>query len=429
MKVALKYDSRLVELELPPGRFECVEPRAVPAVADLDALLSSALARPWDGPGFGDFLRGKRRLLLVVSDATRRTGAEEILPLLAKHVRAWQGAGPEEIRIVIATGIHRDPTPAEVESLVPAGLFPNAMVIPHHADRREDMEHFGRTSFGNEVWLNRAVRWADAIVVCGGVGYHYFAGFSGGRKSLLPGLASQASIQFNHNLVFRPDGAGRHPGVATARLDDNPVHLDMMEAMAMVGHDRIFTVSTLLDGEGRIVDLVAGHPVTSHSEACRRYLASHSAGLPRATDVVVASAGGFPRDINMIQSHKAVEMARHALRPGGALVVLAGCREGMGHPSFFPWFRFRTEEEFRRALVRDYVINGQTALALFEKACRYRIYLVSLLPPDQVRQMGLIPAADPAEALRQALGGLPKAWRGVVLPQAGVTLCRVEPAA
>jgi len=428
MKVTLGYDRRHFELDLPPGRFDCVEPQAAPAVADLGAVLSSALARPWDGPGFGEFLKGKQRLLLVVSDATRRTGAEEILPLLAKHVRAWQGPG-QEIRIAIATGIHRDPSPAEIESLVPAGLFPNAAVVPHHAGRQEEMERFGRTSFSNEVWLNRSVRWADAIVVCGGVGYHYFAGFSGGRKSLLPGLAGQPSIQFNHNLVFRRDGSGRHPGVATAELDDNPVHLDMMEAMAMVGHDRIFTISTLLNGEGRIVDLLAGHPVTSHREACRRYLASHSAELPRAADVVVASAGGFPRDINMIQSHKAVEMARHALRPGGALVVLAGCREGMGHPSFFPWFRFRTEEEFRRELVRDYVINGQTALALFEKACRYRIFLVSELPPEQVRQMGLIPAAGPAEALRQALAGLPEDWRGVVLPEAGVTLCRVEPAA
>jgi nickel-dependent lactate racemase len=428
MRVALQYDTRLVELDLPPGRFECVEPPASPEAADLDGLLTTALTRPWDGPSLADFLRGKRRLLLVVSDATRRTGVEAILPLLARHVRAGRGSQPE-IRIIVATGIHRDPTPTEVESLVPAGLFPDAEVVEHHADRQAEMEHFGRTSFGNEVWLNRWVRWADAILVCGGVGYHYFAGFSGGRKSLLPGLAWQASIKHNHNLVFQRDGSGRHPGAATARLEGNPVHLDMMEALAMAGPERIFCVNTLLNGEGRITDLVAGHPVTAHLEACRRYLATHSAVLPQLADVVVASAGGFPRDINMIQSHKAVEMARHALRPGGAMVILAGCREGLGHASFLPWFRFRTEEEFRRELVRDYVINGQTALALFEKACRYRICLVSELPPEQVRQMGLIPARDPAEALRQALDGAPAAWRGVVLPQAGVTLCRVEPPA
>jgi nickel-dependent lactate racemase len=428
MIVALKYDRRTVDLDLPDGHFQIIEPLAGKPGTGAAPRIREAFDRPMDRPRLREFLANKRRLLLVVSDATRRTGLDEILPALSQYF-IKNHLTHLEIKIIIATGIHREPTPEEWAALVPAGLFPQAERIPHRAGRREEMHFFGRTSFGTDIWLNRAVDWADALLVCGGVGYHYFAGFSGGRKSLLPGLAWERSVKFNHNLVFRRDGSGRHPGVRTGGLEGNPVHLDMMEAMARVGLERIFMIHALLDGKGRLAEVVAGHPVTSFYEACRRYQAGHSAEIPEAVDLVVASAGGAPRDINMIQSHKTVEMARYPLRPGGTLVVLAACREGMGHPSFFPWFRFRTEIEFQQELIRDYVVNGQTALALFEKAQRYRIILVSDLPPADVRRMSLIPAGTAAEALQAALAEMPPAYRGLVLPEAAVTLCLPGPSA
>lgn len=422
MRVRLAYDRGSQEAELPEGRFRSLSPPGGTPLADVRGGLADALDHPFRGPSLPDFLRGRRRLLLVVSDATRRTGAETLLPLLKTYLDE-RGVAPSTVKIAVATGIHRPPTAEEAERLTGGGTFPGAEVVCHRADDPGDPVDFGTTSFGNRVRLNRVAGWADAIVVLGGVGFHYFAGFSGGRKSLMPGLAESGTIAFNHRLVLEPDGSGRRRAAAVASLDGNPVHEDMEEALRLVGLDRVFVVNASLDGEGRLSAIVCGHGIDAHREACRRYLETHSVSLPAPADVVIAGSGGFPRDLNMIQSHKTLEMGRYGLRPGGALVAVAACREGMGHPAFFPWFRFRDERAFCRELTANYVINGQTAFALFEKTRRYRVILVSGLPCDAVQAMGMTPARCLQDAVDLAVGGLGNDFSGLVLPEAGTTFC------
>ena len=420
MKVALKYHRSVVPCELPDRHFQVAEPPAMVAADNLAEHLVAACDDPVESPSLAAFLTGKRRLLFVVSDATRKTGAECILDVLSKYFKQ-NNLTFEEIKIIIATGIHRPPTPDEVRRLVPAEAFPRAKIFVHDAEDADQLADFGRTPAGNTVRLNRTVAEADAIVLMGGIGFHYFAGFTGGRKSLLPGLAAKTTITFNHNLVFKPDGSGRHPGVGTAALKGNPVHEDMEAALQLVGVERVFAINALTTADGAVAQCVCGHAIASHQEACRRYLARHAIPLAKPADVVIVSAGGHPRDINLIQSHKAIEMARHALRPGGTMVVLAACPEGMGHPTFFPWFRFRSEREFREELVRNYVINGQTALALFEKTRRYHIHLISELPVEQAAATGLKPAASLSAALKEALHGQPEAYSGLVVPEGALT--------
>lgn len=420
MIVTLKYHRHTVTGELPDRRFQVAALPPMETAPDLAGHFVEACDRPMDSPSLAAFLAGRRRPLLVVSDATRRTGSEIILDALSKYFK-YYNIKYEEIRIIIATGIHRPPTPEEIRRLVPTTAFPGANILVHDAEDDEQLADFGRTPSGNTIRLNRAVAEADAIVVIGGIGFHYFAGFTGGRKSLLPGLAAKTTITFNHNLVFKPDGSGRHPGVGTAVLNGNPVHEDMVAALRLVGLERVFAINALTTAAGAVAQCVCGHAIASHEEACRRYLARHTIPLDEPADVVIVSAGGHPRDINLIQSHKAIEMARHALRPGGTMVVLAACPEGMGHPTFFPWFRFRSEREFREELIRNYVINGQTALALFEKARRYHIHLISELPTEQVSATGLVPAASLAAALKTALHGLPEGYRGLVVPEGALT--------
>jgi len=420
MIVTLKYHRHTVTGELPDRRFQVAALPPMETAPDLAGHLVEACNRPVDSPSLAAFLAGRRRPLIVVSDATRRTGSEIILEVLSKYFKQ-NDIKYQEIRIIIATGIHRPPTPEEIRWLVPAEAFPGAKILVHDAEDADQLVDFGRTPAGNTVRLNRAVAEADAIVVLGGIGFHYFAGFTGGRKSLLPGLAAKTTITFNHNLVFKPDGSGRHPGVGTAALSGNPVHEDMEAALRLVGVERVFAINALTTADGAVAQCVCGHAVASHQEACRRYLERHTVPLDEPADVVIVSAGGHPRDINLIQSHKAIEMARHALRPGGTMVALAACPEGMGHPTFFPWFRFRSEREFREELTRNYVINGQTALALFEKARRYHIHLISELPAEQVAATGLVPAASLPTALQAALPGLPEEYRGLVVPEGALT--------
>ncbi|MBP7865213.1 MAG: nickel-dependent lactate racemase [Acidobacteria bacterium] len=422
MRVRLAYDRGVQEADLPEGRFRSVRPPGGAPLADVPKTLAEALDHPFRGPSLPAFLKGRRRVLLVVSDATRRTGAETVLPLLRGYLDE-RGLVPPAVKIAIATGIHRPPTAEETGPLTGGGAFPGAGIVVHRADSPGDHIDFGVTAFGNRVRLNRVVEWADAIVALGGVGFHYFAGFSGGRKSLMPGLAAAETIAFNHRLVLEPDGSGRRKTVAVAALEGNPVHEDMEEALRRVGLDRVFLVNVSLDEVGRLAAIVCGHGIDAHREACRGYLQSHSVNLPAPADVVVAGSGGFPRDINMIQSHKVIEMGRYGLRPGGALVAVAACPEGMGHPGFFPWFRFRDERAFCRELTANYVINGQTAFALFEKTRRYRVILVSGLPDDAVRAMGMTPARRLQDAIDLAVGGLGDDFSGLVLPDAGTTFC------
>lgn len=419
---SLKYDTSEIVFHVPDKVFSLVRP-PVPAVShSLNRDVDQALSSPVNCAPLHQFLSDKHRILWVISDATRKTGSEVVLPIVREHLARAGFDFRKEMRFIVSTGIHRAPTREEMFRLAGSGVFPEAEVEAHDACDESALDDWGVTSFGNRVLLNRAVKWADAIVVAGAVGFHYFAGFSGGRKSIMPGLAGLSTIHFNHSLAIRPDGGGRRGESAVASLDRNPVHLDMVEVLRLVSTHKMFCINTLTSSDDRVTGVVCGHVEDSHRLACRRYQDAHSVLIPGKADIVVGSAGGFPRDINMVQSHKPVEMARYGLKEGGVMVMAAACREGMGHDSFFPWFRFDSVEEFGKELARNYVINGQTALSLFEKTRKYRIILVSRLSPEEVCRMGMTPARDPDEAMGLALEGLPRNATGYVLPEAGTTL-------
>lgn len=246
----------------------------------------------------------------------------------------------------------------------------------------------------------------------------------------MPGLACHDTISFNHRLFFDAKRGQRHARSAVASLAGNPVHEDMMEAMALVGREKIFLINTILNDDGEITDVVCGHPVLSHEISCRKYHLAHTVKLERKADLVLAGSGGMPRDINMVQSHKVIEMARYALKEDGLMIVAAACPEGMGHPEFFPWFRFDDAREFCDALMAQYVINGQTAFSLFEKTRRFRIFLISGLPPEDVRKMGMIPELSLQSAIDRAIGLLgpdPAGKLCYVMPKAGTTFADVTP--
>lgn len=428
MKFSLRYHRSVLEGDLPDGMFRTVNPLLLPALPDPGARLREIFEQPVECPSFGRFLEGKRNLLLVLPDATRITGAEILSRPIIEYLNIY-ARFTGEIRVIIATGIHRAPTAGEVERLAGPYLQAGARLITHEPGSREKMADFGLTPAGNRILLHQSVEQAEAVLIIGGTGFHYFAGFSGGRKSLLPGIAHEDTIAFNHKLVFDPATGGRHPGVRTASLAGNPVHEDMLAGLQAAGPDKIFLINTMVDENGCLTGLIAGHPVASHLAACQDYLAAHSVRLDRPAGAVITSAGGYPRDINMIQSHKAIETGRYRLRPGGTMVVLAACSEGMGHPSFFPWFRFQEEAFFRDELIKNYAVNGQTALSLFEKTRQYRIIMVSLLPPDTVRTMGMEPAGSLAAALDLIRPELSPENPGLILPEGAITLCLTgEPA-
>jgi nickel-dependent lactate racemase len=395
------------DLGVPAGPFllEVVEARS-----GADAVISErgivAALEP-----LAEVVRGARRVLIVVSDATRATGGPVFLPVLVEAIRETSRA---EIVFAVATGIHRAYSEADAGKVLGSELASRYEILRHDPDDPARLADVGRTAQGTRVLVNRALLEHDRIVLTGALGFHYHAGFSGGRKALVPGLAGRETVTRNHLRSLRPDGS-RHPGARAGRLQGNPVHRDMVEGGAKVAPH--FLVNTVLDPTGRIERIFAGDWRGAHLAGCRYLRATRSIELtPR--DLVVASAGGEPADINLIQTHKAFEAAFAALRPGGVFVIVGRCREGIGHRDFLAALALGTEEAMVRSLREEFKVYAQTGLSWYRKARTCRLVLVSDLPEDQVRRLGAEPAPDLEAALALARAHLPERTRGWLFPHA-----------
>lgn len=387
----------------------------VPAPEDVesgvldDRALASALDDPAYGPPIAAGIDEDDSVLVLVSDATRETGARRFLGPLVDRIRdATRGA----VRFGIGTGLHRAPTTAEIERILGPRMAANHDVVLHDPDDEDSLVDVGRTRAGTAVRVNRALLDHDRLVLTGACGFHYYAGFSGGRKAIVPGMAGRNTIAQNHLRATRRDGTP-HPDARAGRLAGNPVHRDMVEGAALLRPS--FLVNSVIDARGRIEALFTGHWRRAHEAACRYVRRTRTLYLePRPLAVV--SAGGYPHDLNLIQAHKAFEAAFPALREGGVAILVAECRDRGGHPDFLPAFDHPTEADHVRALRDDFRVYGQTALAWRRKASRCRLILVSDLDDATVRSLGAEPARDLDDAFGLAKDTVETGSRGWLLP-------------
>jgi len=413
----LHYGESAFSIELPEGSGGSVI-RVQPPVPERipEEIIAAAL----DGcAGQLATIKPGERVVIVTSDITRYTGSEIYLPLLVERL-GRAGVSDSQITIVIALGIHRRQTEAEHRKIV-GTLHGRIRVMDHDCDDPGKLVMLGVTGNGIEVEINRTVAEADHVILTGTIGFHYFAGFGGGRKSLLPGVASRRSCMASHFSVLNPgEGTGKNPHASTGVLDGNPVHQAMMDACAML--EPLFILNTVLSPDKRILAAFAGDWRDAHATGCSYYAREFSFAIGEKSDLVVVSCGGFPKDINLIQAHKSMEYAGQALRDGGVMILLAECRDGYGNGTFFNWFRFAGLDAFEAELRKHYEINGQTAYSLLQKALRYRIILVSRLPDEEVRTMRMTPAKDLYEALELAEEWLPEEYSAYIIPEGGTVL-------
>jgi nickel-dependent lactate racemase len=396
-------------LPVPEAPFRLEVP--APPVARARRIdVARALDRPLHAPPLTQVFRGAKQVLIAVSDATRSTAAAEFLPPLLERIES--AAPGSAVRFIVGSGIHRRPTDSEIARILGAEVARRHEVVLHDPDDEASLVELGSTSAGTRVRVHRSVRAHDRLVLTGGVGFHYYAGFSGGRKAVVPGLAARETIARNHLRALREDGS-RHPLARAGVLRGNPVHRDMAEGAELAGPHLV--VNSVLDDDGRIERLYVGHWRRAHEAACRAVRGARCLRLsPRP--IVVASAGGEPGDINLIQSHKTFESAMGALAAGGTLILVARCREGAGHADFLPWLAHADEGSLVRALQQRFQVYGQTALSWLRKATRCRLILVSDLPLDVVKLLRAEPARDLGEALDLARASTPAGSRGWLLP-------------
>lgn len=367
-------------------------------------------------------VRAGESVTVVVSDHTRHTGAAELLPFL---LDGWQARGVrlDDVRILIACGSHRGPTPDEVAHLLgPETASRCAGRIHTHSAFTSPCDSLATTRRGTPVEVNRLALAAGALVTIGGVVFHYFAGFTGGRKSVVPGLASARTIAANHSLSIDAAAGRFREGVEIGCLEGNPLAEDLEEAAAFVPVRA--SVQTVLDRQGRVAGVFAGELRSAHRAACEFAQTLFAFSLAEPADVVLAAAGSAR---NWVQSHKALVNASRAVRPGGVVVLVAPCPEGLGSESIRRWLALGSPAAIISGLAEAADINAQTALSTLLRG--RRAVLVTEMSETDVALTGMHRAATLADAVvfaRQRLPAerrcsplvlpMPEAWLTVPFP-------------
>jgi nickel-dependent lactate racemase len=294
---------------------------------DETDIVEEALANPIESPRLCDLAQSCQRILVITSDHTRPLPSRITLPLLLAEMRLKNPT--VDVQIIVATGYHRQTRKEELIEKFGQSLIDREEFVIHDCQDASQMVYKGQLPSGGELWLNNRVDQADLIVAEGFIEPHFFAGFSGGRKSILPGIAGAESILANHCAAFID-----HPAARTGVLQDNPMHLDMVDAARKASLS--FILNVMLDDDKKITGAFAGHPEAAHASGCRAV--AHLAGVKKQeADIVITSNGGYPLDQNLYQAVKGMTAAETCVRPGGVIIMVAACEDGLGGDAFCHW--------------------------------------------------------------------------------------------
>ncbi|MCL7451669.1 MAG: nickel-dependent lactate racemase [Anaerolineae bacterium] len=411
-ELELPYGHGVVQVRVPDAHLKGVLlPRQNSEPADEAVLLRAALAQPIGTARLREMVRSGQQVDIVTSDLTRPCPSERLLPLVLDELAAG-GVRDEEVMVVLARGLHRPMTAGEVETAVGAEVYRRLRIVNHDP---ADCVRLGVTSAGTPVEIFRPLVEADFRICLGNLELHYFAGYSGGAKAVLPGCASRATLNANHALMVRPEARA-------GRLAGNPVRADLEEGAAMLGVD--FVLNVVMDGH-RLAGAVAGDVTAAHRRGCELVAARGIVEIERPADVVLVSAGGHPKDLNLYQAQKALDNAAYALRDGGVLILAAECPEGLGNATFEAWLTGATPDELLARIQQEFVLGGHKAAAVAAVLRRAAVYLVSALPDELVRRCGLTPFANLDAALAAALDESGPGASLLVLPQGGSILPQI----
>jgi nickel-dependent lactate racemase len=399
--IHVPYDRGFMEMDLTKLNVAAIlEPRQQGAGGDIlspGQLVSRALEQPIGTKRLRDLARDKRNIVVVTSDHTRPMPSRITLPLLLSEIREFNKGA--EVTILIATGLHRATTPEELLERFGSAIVDGERIVIHDA-LKDKCVYMGQLPSGNDYAVNKLVLDADLLVCEGYIEPHFFAGFSGGRKSILPGVCSAETIRANHS-----SRTIANPYSAAGVLEDNPIHLDALHAARSVGVDFILNVA--LDQNKRVVGAFAGDLEAAHAEGCA--LVAQLFTIPRVpADIVVTSNGGYPLDQNLYQCAKAVRTAAECVKAGGIIILVASCTDGIGAKEFemlmLEGNPGRTLAKLMSLSDQDTIIDQWCAQIFFQVMVQHEIFVVTEhLDHGLLRSMGLTPASTIDEAIAVAL--------------------------
>jgi len=406
--INLRYGNREIPFDYDENRFTILG-NSEKSFALTDAEIGERFDNPIDSKTIEEIISPSETVLIVVPDATRQTASGQIVNLLVRRLIA-NGTMPFEISIIFATGIHRRVTDEEKRELLTPFIAQRIKTLDHNSRDLAQLVNFGETSGGIPIGLNRALTEHDHTIIVGGITFHYFAGFTGGRKLICPGLASSRTVSETHKLAFDYETKSRRENVGTGILDGNAVHQAFIEAASKVNPS--FSINTIVNEKGEAVEIFCGDWIAAHRRACEFYASAHTLEIAEKHDLVIVSCGGFPHDINMIQAHKALDAASKICADGGTIVFLAECADGLGRADFLNWFEAENSEKLAEKLCDKYQVNGQTAWNLLRIAEKFNVKIITSLGENETRLMRLHKARD----LKESLSKIDKNTKGYILP-------------
>ena len=399
--IKIPYGREQLSLEIEPEQLKAVlepESKAVEAKRTEQDIVRQALAEPIASPQLSEIASKAHRVLLITSDHTRPMPSKITLPILLDEIRSQN---PDvQVKILVATGFHRLTKPDELIARFGQKLCDKEEIIVHDSRDKKHLVFKGKLPSGGELWLNALVDWADLIAAEGFIEPHFFAGFSGGRKSILLGIAGTATVLANHCAAFIASENAR-----TGNLQDNPIHKDMLFAAEKVG--LAFILNVALDANKKIIRAFAGHPDKAHRLGCQ-FVSRRAIVRRQLADIVITSNGGYPLDQNIYQAVKGMTSAETCVREGGVIIMVAACEDGHGGEAFYRWFaEAKIPQEVTAKIARiaqkDTLPDQWEAQILARVLTKCTVILVSnFCNPEVIRTMHMLQAPDIATALKMA---------------------------
>jgi len=375
--------------------------------------IRNALLNPIGSGQIKDIVTPGKKIAIVTSDITRPMPTYKVMPILLDELYA-AGVDAKDITLVFALGSHRKHTQEEMQKLAGERAWKEIRCIDSDPN---DCIHLGTTKAGTPVDITRIVAEADYRICLGNIEFHYFAGYSGGAKAIMPGVSTRDAIQANHSMMVRPEACA-------GNLENNPIRNDIEEAGRICGID--FILNVVLSEHKKILKAVAGDPVEAHRVGCKYLDALYLKELEKPSDIVLVSQGGAPKDLNLYQTQKALDNARHAVKEGGIIILIGSCKEGLGERVFEEWMTTSpSPEAMIERIGRDFQLGGHKAAAIAMTLQKADIYLVSEMEPDFVKSLFLTPMPDVQTALNTAKEKLGQSASVLAMPYGGSTLPRI----
>ncbi|NLC43291.1 MAG: nickel-dependent lactate racemase [Clostridiales bacterium] len=376
---------------------------------DETLIIRQALENPIGAIPLHEIELDGKSIAIITSDITRPCPTAKLMPLLLDALYAG-GAKKENISLVFALGCHRHHSMEEQKMLAGTRAWEEVRCVDSNPD---DCVYMGRTKRGTPVNITRVVAEADIRICIGNIEYHYFAGYSGGAKAIMPGVSNREAIQSNHSIMVDENAC-------TGKLEGNPLRKDLEEAADICGVD--FILNVVLDEHKKILYAVAGHVKEAHRRGCQRLDSIYCKYISEKADIILVGQGGAPKDLNLYQTHKALEIAKVAVKDGGIIILIGSCKEGFGESVFQQWMEeANTPDELIERIQSSFQLGGHKAAAIAMVLQYADIFLVSEMADDVVEQCFMRPFHSVQDAFDAAIEKLGADATVLAMPYAGTT--------